>query len=616
VNFVILFLLSAALVLIQCLLGGTRMLYSFPSYAIIGAAAALSVFTVRRPLPKPAVLPLAASLLLAAYVVVRAYYSPIPHLALVDLTMAIACLAVYLIAALVLTDPRQRLLMVGVCFAIAVVEIGVGIVQFTQHDEFMLFGFLRPESSGRAGGMFISGNHFAGYLEAMAVIALALTLWSRLPLVAKLVTGYLVPACYLGVVISGSRGGYITSAASLFVFVGLHLWILRRIRRNQSGASPIAAIALVAAVVLGLGLAGTLMLKSKMIQDRLNRNVLKDIRVYNWMAAYDQFKLSPWVGTGAGTHLIYGRLFRRPQLQSDPVHAHSDYLEMLAEYGVIGEVLALFFLVAHVRNGLRGASEIAHRRLSGAIDRPRSDTLALCLGALTAVAGLMAHSVVDFNMHIPGNALLFAFLFGMLANPGADRPEAPASWVAPAPLLRLLLLPLGIGLAAIVIPRIQGERLSEAARVALRDRNYPGCVEKANQAIAAQPGNYSNYFYLGEAHRAIALTVGMPALRPLLLNRALDAYDRGLKIFPQDENLLVRRAQVLDGLRRFSDAEAGYQEALRWDPNLGVLYGYYGNHLKLMGLQEKADQAHEKGKALGGQNVVELGSAEARSLLE
>ena len=53
-----------------------------------------------------------------------------------------------------------------------------------------------------------------------------------------------------------------------------------------------------------------------------------------WKAAIDQAKMNPVVGTGAGTYQYLARLFRPPFTQSDPVYAHNDYLQLLAEYGI------------------------------------------------------------------------------------------------------------------------------------------------------------------------------------------------------------------------------------------------------------------------------------------
>ena len=51
-----------------------------------------------------------------------------------------------------------------------------------------------------------------------------------------------------------------------------------------------------------------------------------------------------------------------PQVQNDPIHVHCDYLELLVEYGIVGVVLAVGFLVFHLRSGFRGVGEIVRTR--------------------------------------------------------------------------------------------------------------------------------------------------------------------------------------------------------------------------------------------------------------
>jgi O-antigen ligase len=88
-------------------------------------------------------------------------------------------------------------------------------------------------------------------------------------------------------------------------------------------------------------------------------------------------------------------------------YAHNDYAQLLAETGVAGAITACvacgLFLI-----------ELAHLQL------PRgSMSTYLRLGAMVGCCGLLVHSWLDFNLHIPGNSAWFAFLAG-LTQSGAD----------------------------------------------------------------------------------------------------------------------------------------------------------------------------------------------------
>ena len=349
--------------------------------------------------------------------------------------------------------------------------------------------------------------------------------------------------------------------------------------------------------------AGALMWRSPLLRQRLELIGKKDVRIYNWEAALDQFRLAPVFGTGAGTHVYYGRLFRREEIQSDPIHAHSDYLELLAEYGLVGAVGMAAFLFVHLRHGLRKFSYIVATKFAdlAPYQPARSDPLALIIGALCAVAAYLAHSIVDFNLHIPGNTLTFAFIFGILAGPAfgaeSEDPEATPR-AAPFRLFAPLLgsWPAGRRIAAgrapgfhagrslrapwpwqaaMILPRMPGEYWCEQARLALRTRKYANAIDLADRALGFEQRNPDLYFHLGEAHRGSALSMPDRAAKSAHLDAAVEAFHRSLAIFPFDEHVLVRSGQALDELGRFAEAREAYETAIRHDPNLGVLHAYY-----------------------------------------
>ncbi len=621
-NFVYLFFIAAAWVVIQGLIGGTRLLFSLPAYGLLAVAALLSLPAIRARRIPPRLWCVLATLLLGGWVLYRSSHSPIQYLALPDFYMMMGCLMVYLLTAYYLTSLRDRTVLVGVLWALAAVEVWFALIQFIKDPHFMLFGFIRGQGLERPSGMFISANHFAGFLETVAIISLSMVVWSRWPVWSKILGAYIAVSCWIGVAISGSRGGYFSTVFTLIVFSVGSIYAIRRLDPQKF---LFAISGFLAAVALMVVTAAFLMSHSQLLTHRMSTMVVKDVRIYNWEAAVDHIRVSPWIGTGAGTHLIYGRLFRRMQIQADPVHAHCDYLELIAEYGAVGGVCMLLFVVSHVWNGVKAFFEILERRLL-ASGIARSNSFALNLGCLCAVAGLAVHSVVDFNMHIPGNALLFAFIFGMLANPGIERmPNVIERTVLPWG--RLLLPALGVWMIVSGLPLLPSELCAERARVALRENKYFTAIDYAKlglgkpmlhdidpppdeyviagrpwtmwfggisslvQRFGPNPKNPDMYFYMGEANRAFGTRMKLFLLKKHFFSAGIEAFQEGLKIFPQDENALVRMAQCYDGLGDYQTAEEVYQQAFKVDPHLGILYGFYATHSQLEGKAAEAAAA-------------------------
>ena len=607
-------LLTSALVLIQCMIGGTRLAYSFPAYALVGLAAALSFTSLRKPTVKPSALCLRSTLLLAGYVVLRACFSPNAYLAQADAYMAAGCLLVYLLTALYLTKAFYRNCIVGALLVVAVMHITVGAIQFTDGGHFMLFGFSRDAAYGmRASGMLICPDKLAGFLTAASFLALGITFWGRWGTPVKLLAGYLTLLCFAGVGITGSRGGYLSLLVGLLVFAALSLWVVHTFNYRRFIPTVMGTL-LVLGLTLGAGL--SLMEKSPFINQRLHgiSDTSRGVRWYTWLALVDQFKTHPVLGTGAGTNLYYGRLYRRPQTQVLRDHPHNDYFELLAEYGLVGGGLAVFFLVAHIARGLAIMRQVTVRRLSHLPGLGRSHTLALTLGALSAVAALLTHSAVDSNMHVPGNALLFAFLFAMLGSGGTGSPAEDCPERCER-ISRKALVLAGIGLLLAVISHYPAEQLSNQARNALQKQNFNKCIRFAESAIKQRPSNPEPYFYLGEACRFLSGNSPDVARRASYLHQAIAAYRKGLSSFPQNEVLWVRLGLCLDAISQPAEAQEAFLNAIAADPNLGVLYAYYGAHLRLVGDLAGAERCENAAQKLGALGIEKIGIGEPPTLL-
>ena len=615
-NLAISLTLALSLGIIQWMMGGACLVYSIPAYALVALAAVLSLRFLRKPSARPSVLCLFSALLFGGYVLLRGWVSPTGFLARPDLFLAAACLVVYLLTALVIAETRVRVGIVYVLFGVAVVQVVAGMMQFTGYGDSMLFGVHRPPGYGmRASGMLLSPNYLAGFLNAVAFFALSLSLWGRCKLPAKLVMGYLLLGCLLGVGITGSRGGYLSLVAGLLVFTWASLQTIRFCKPMHFSETFLAAAA---ALLLLIGGGLYAMQQSPMLAKRLQEidPVSQNVRYCNGLALLDQFQIAPAFGTGAGTQLVYGRLFRDAQFQRDSLHGRNDYLELLAEYGVVGGVLGTFFLLVHLRSGLQAARAVAHWRLMETYEPVRNDTLALMLGAVAAVAALLVHSLVDSNMHLPGNALLYAFIFGMLGSPGHD----PSDEAVPASLAELGAR-YGLGLtggALLLVTLFQYPGELAAARVAraLDANQYQTTLQLAAAAIEKTPSRPLNYFYQGEAFRAIAATLPGGTARETNLNAAIAAYREELQRFPEDVNAWVRLGQCLDRARQVAEAEGAYDNAIALDPTLGVLYAYYGAHLQLAGDEEGAQRCRETARALGTEPTGKKSLGEPPSLLD
>ena len=193
---------------------------------------------------------LCASGVFFGYILLRSLTSPIAYAARPDLYCVLAALAVYGVTIL-LSNATFRLTIIVSLLALAIVHVLIGIVQFTRGDNFMLIPFLQRANYGyRASGFIVCPNHLAGLLEVLGVFGLSIACWSRWPLWSKLLVGYVAGVCYAGVAMTGSRGGYLSVAASLIVFAILGLCVLGAAGKSLVLRFGIAGLAALIAVLI------------------------------------------------------------------------------------------------------------------------------------------------------------------------------------------------------------------------------------------------------------------------------------------------------------------------------------------------------------------------------
>jgi O-antigen ligase len=119
---------------------------------------------------------------------------------------------------------------------------------------------------------------------------------------------------------------------------------------------------------------------------------------------------NPWLGQGGGTYYTAFPPLKRAGLPWHWDHAHNDYVQVACDMGLLGLALWMGVGVASAWRSAQLLRDDVHRVNRG-----------LGVAATMALCCLGLHSMVDFNLHIPANALTFTVLLA-------------AVWAVPAEL--------------------------------------------------------------------------------------------------------------------------------------------------------------------------------------
>ncbi len=259
-------------------------------------------------------------------------------------------------------------------------------------------------------GPFVNRNHFALAMEltvpALLAVLAAAARHIRIPGEGRRAATVAILAAGSGTVIavaallrSGSRGGALFLAAALTVT--LPLWVRRRRR------TPWRRVAILAAVI-GVGAVALAWYQLPALGDRFQELIALEgvdgnTRLDLWDGAVHLWHRSPVVGCGLGAFPFANGLDKPPTAQLVLRHVHNDWLELLADGGLLGG-LVLLLLVGGLATAL-WPGRLRERRFE------HRYALAAAAAALVAV-GL--HEAVGFGLRTPINGLLAAVWLGLV----------------------------------------------------------------------------------------------------------------------------------------------------------------------------------------------------------
>lgn len=294
--------------------------------------------------------------------------------------------------------------------ALGVLVALVALAQHAQPGE-TLYGFWYPPRTGiQVSAPFINRNHTAGWLlMAWGLSAgylggcLARRLrgatpgWRRLVSSADasetLLTGFALVVMATTIIVTVSRSGFLCLVSAIVLFGG---WLFNR--QEFASRRAVGAVILVFALVMGAAWGGVdaVLRRFQVMEPGFGG------RLGIWQDTLRIIHDFPLVGTGLNT---YGIAMLQYQTVVTPaneliIEAHNDYLQIVAEGGLLLSVPVLIALALFIRE--------VWRRFRERNDDMR--TYWIRAGAVTGLCAIAMQELSDFTLQMPGATVLFVIL--------------------------------------------------------------------------------------------------------------------------------------------------------------------------------------------------------------
>ena len=320
---------------------------------------------------------------------------------------------------LLLVDSRARLR------SLALVLVFSGVFQAAYGGLMTLsgleYGFFvaKEHGTGVVTGTFVNANHLAGFLEMCLGVGVGLMLANMstrpaanmresLRRILSSILGNQGPlrlslvVMVIGIVLSRSRMGNVAFFSSLFVAGSLYVILSKRF--SLGTLIFFGSVVLIDILIIGnyFGIDRV----AAEIQQGLRLDTSIAVRDYRLTVSEDTLRIVgdyPLTGTGAGSFAsVYpmyddgdtGFLFWK--------HAHNDYLQFAAEFGLTGFLLLGSIVLLSVWMAISAQVHRRDQMLRG-----------LACGTLMAIVAMLIHTAVDFNLQIPANAATFVVILAM-----------------------------------------------------------------------------------------------------------------------------------------------------------------------------------------------------------
>ncbi len=363
------------------------------------------------------------------FTVSMAQYQTVSHLLLL-----VTYLTAFFLTLVLCRDPNAKRRLVFAIVSLGVFEALYGLIQYLTGWQ-QIFTYVKKYYLEEATGTYINRNHFAGFLEMILPFAVVLALrWARLlfqntsrrtatlrkiasrtELLSLVFWLFLAAVLFVALVLSRSRMGTISALVSVVAILALDG--TASMRAHTRAAVTVLFFLGVLGLVVWIGI-DPVMSRFETLGQEYNFNGQNRISI--WRDTLGLIRHHPLLGTGLGSFSTVYPSVQTVFLHLLVEHAHCDYLEVASELGLPGAILvfgSIFWVLARTGGQYKKAEESFDKAVS--------------LGCIGSIAAILVHSLADFNLYIPANALVFTVILALAWShvQAGEMPERAAARV-------------------------------------------------------------------------------------------------------------------------------------------------------------------------------------------
>jgi len=339
----------------------------------------------------------------------------------------LTCLVAFYFAQIIRGERDRTRRLIASLLVLGTFEAFYGLIQYLSGWQ-KIFFYTKKFDLEEATGTYINRNHYAGFLEMIIPFSLALVFYeygrlqrsgaspaesvkkflARQHLPRLLLCLSIAVVLFAALLCSRSRMGIIAVSAS-----GLLIFALTGMSRFQAKAwaflpAAFAALSIGFAIWIGPG-----PIVGRFADVGQEFSAGNQSRLSIWRDARTLVRQEPVFGTGLGTFPIAYTAVQTSFPGQFVNHAHNDYLELASDLGLPAALLlfaSILLILAHTVRTFFQARGLFERSVA--------------LGCTGSIVAILLHSLSDFNLYIPANAVLFSTILGLGMAVGPRTSEA------------------------------------------------------------------------------------------------------------------------------------------------------------------------------------------------